>query len=151
MKRKITAQRFTASLTAKMYVTSGQESSLLFTTVSSAFRPVLGTKYQLNKTYILNVVVVIYLLSHLLLFCDPIDCSPPGSSVHGISQARILEWVAISFSRRSSQPRDQTHVSCIGRWALYHWATRKAYELNNWWDFIAETSVAFTDHQCQQI
>ena len=40
----------------------------------------------------------------ILLFCDPIDCSPPGSSVHGISQARILEWVAISFSRGSSNP-----------------------------------------------
>ena len=38
--------------------------------------------------------------------CDPIDCSPPGSSVHGIFQARVLEWVAISFSRGSSQPRD---------------------------------------------
>ena len=45
--------------------------------------------------------------------CDPVDCSPPGSSVHGILQARILEWVAISFSRGSSQPRDQTHVSRI--------------------------------------
>ena len=44
---------------------------------------------------------------------DPVDCSPPGSSVHGILQARILEWVAISFSRGSSQPRDRTHVSCI--------------------------------------
>ena len=41
------------------------------------------------------------------------DCSPPGASVHGISQARILEWVAISFSRGSSPPRDQTQVSCI--------------------------------------
>ena len=39
--------------------------------------------------------------------CDPVDCGPPGSSVHGILQARILEWVAISFSRGSSQPRDQ--------------------------------------------
>ena len=38
--------------------------------------------------------------------CDPVDCGPPDSSVHGISQARILEWVAISFSRASSQPRD---------------------------------------------
>ena len=45
--------------------------------------------------------------------CNPMDCSPPGSSVHGILQARILEWVAISFSRGSSQPRDQTWVSCI--------------------------------------
>ena len=45
--------------------------------------------------------------------CDPINCSPPGSSVHGIFQARILEWVAISFSKGSSQPRDWTHISCI--------------------------------------
>ena len=45
----------------------------------------------------------------------PMDCSPPGSPVHGISQARILRWVAISFSKGSSQPRDQTHISCIGR------------------------------------
>ena len=43
--------------------------------------------------------------------CNPMDCSPPGSSVHKIFQARILEWVAISFSRGSSRPRDQTHIS----------------------------------------
>ena len=46
-----------------------------------------------------------------LTLCDPVDCSPPGSSVHGILQARILKWVAISSSRGSSQPRDRTHVS----------------------------------------
>ena len=51
------------------------------------------------------------------------DCSPPSSTIHGISQARILEWVAISFFRRSSQPRDQAWVSCIGRWILYYWIT----------------------------
>ena len=45
--------------------------------------------------------------------CNPMNCSPPGSSVHAISQARILEWIAISFSRGSSWPRDQTHVSCL--------------------------------------
>ena len=45
--------------------------------------------------------------------CDPMDCRPAGSSVHGISQARILEWVVISFSRGPSQPRDQTRVSCL--------------------------------------
>ena len=58
------------------------------------------------------------------LFHDPMDCSPPGSSVHGTLQARIKEWVVISFSRVSSQPRDWTHisyVSCIGRWVLYHY------------------------------
>ena len=55
--------------------------------------------------------------------CDPVDCSPPGSSVHGIFQAGILGWVAISAFGGSSQPRDQTHVSCvscIGRRILYH-------------------------------
>ena len=44
--------------------------------------------------------------------CDPLDCSPPGSPVHGISQTRVLEWVAISFSRGSCRPRHQTCVSC---------------------------------------
>ena len=51
--------------------------------------------------------------------CSPMECSLPGSCVHGILQTRILEWVAISFSRKSSRPRNQTHVSCIGRWVLY--------------------------------
>ena len=53
---------------------------------------------------------------------------PPGSSLQEISQARMLERVAISFSRSSSRPRDWTLVSWIGRWILYHWATRKAHE-----------------------
>ena len=61
-----------------------------------------------------------------LTLWDPMDCSPPGSSVHGIFQERILEWVAISYSRASSWPRNWTWVSCIsciGREILYHWAT----------------------------
>ena len=52
------------------------------------------------------------------------DCSPPGSSVYGICQARILEWVAISYCRGSSWPRDWTYISCIGRRILYRWITR---------------------------
>ena len=55
--------------------------------------------------------------------CNPVDCSPPGSSGCEISQTRILEWVAISFSKRSSPPRNRTWVSSIGRWILYCWAT----------------------------
>ena len=61
-----------------------------------------------------------------LTLCDSMDssnCSLPGSTVRGILQARVLEWVAISFSRRSSQPRDQTSISCIfcfSRWSLSH-------------------------------
>ena len=54
-----------------------------------------------------------------LTLCDPMDCSSPGSSVHGILQARILEWVASPFSKRSSRPRDQTQVSCC-RQIVYH-------------------------------
>ena len=60
---------------------------------------------------------------------DSMDCSPPGSSDHGLFQARILEWVAISYSRGSSQPRDRTRVpcvSCLGRWILYHGTAWKA-------------------------
>ena len=54
------------------------------------------------------------------------DDSPPGPSVHEILQARILEWVAIPFSKRSSQPVDQTQVSCIAGRFLTFWATREA-------------------------
>ena len=54
------------------------------------------------------------------------DCSPPGSSIHGILQAIILEWVAISFSRGSSRPRDWTWVSCIAGRCFNLWATREA-------------------------
>ena len=57
--------------------------------------------------------------------CDPVDCSPPDSSVHGILQARILEWVAISFSRGSSLPRDLIHVSRIAGRHFNLWATRE--------------------------
>ena len=66
------------------------------------------------------------LLQSCLTLCNPMNCSPPGSCVHEIFQARILEWVAISFCRRSSQPRDQTRISCIGRQMPYLWATREA-------------------------
>ena len=58
---------------------------------------------------------------------DSMDCSPPGSSVHGILQARILEWVAIPFSRGSSWPRDWTWVPCIAGRFFTIWATREAY------------------------
>ena len=54
--------------------------------------------------------------------CDPMGCSLPGSSVHGILQARILKWVAMSSSRWSSRPRDRTcfsYVSCVGKQVLY--------------------------------
>ena len=58
--------------------------------------------------------------------CDPMDCSLPSSSVHGILQDRILEWISIPFSRGSSQPRDQSRVSCITCGLFTIWATREA-------------------------
>ena len=59
--------------------------------------------------------------------CNPVDCSPPGSSVHRSLQARTLEWVAMPSSRGSSPPRDKVCVAYIGRRVLYHWATWEAY------------------------
>ena len=62
-------------------------------------------------------------LQSCLTLCEPVDCSLPGSSVHGILQAIILKWAAIASSRGSSRPRDWTHisyVSYVGRWVLYH-------------------------------
>ena len=64
-------------------------------------------------------------LSHVRLFGNLMDCSPPDSSIHGILQARILEWVAISFFRGSSWPRDQTQVSCIAGRFFIIWALGK--------------------------
>ena len=73
-------------------------------------------------------------------FCDPIDCSPPGSSVHGIHQARILELAAIPFSRRSSQPRDWTQVSCIeGRFfTLSHQESLKYLKNIYWYSLLTQ-------------
>ena len=61
-----------------------------------------------------------------LTLCKPMDCSLPGYSIRGILQARVLEWVTISFSRGSSQPRDRTRVSRIGGRHFNLWATREA-------------------------
>ena len=71
--------------------------------------------------------------------CDPVVCSPPGSSIHGILQARRLEWVAISFSTGSSQHRDQTKVSHIEVRRFTLWASREATYLNKgnlYWNFL---------------
>ena len=62
---------------------------------------------------LLHWVCVCSLAKSCPTLCDYMDCGPPGSSVHEISQTRMLEWVAISFSRGSSRPRDRTHISCI--------------------------------------
>ena len=94
-----------------------------------------------------------------LTLCHPMDCSPPGSSVHGILQGRTLEWVAISFSRKSSWPRDRTQVCLHCRWILYllshqgspwkSWIMIK-YEVNFEIGFAGGTSRKESASQCRR-
>ena len=81
--------------------------------------------------------------------CCPMYCSPPGFSVHGIFQARVLDCTAISYSRKSSWPGNQTHISCvsyISRQILYHWATWEAHIIkdeegnfeNNFYSYLSK-------------
>ena len=84
--------------------------------------PVCVYIYIYSCPYLVSFPLCVFAQSSLTL-CNTMDCSPPGSSVHGIFQARILEWGAISFSRDSSQLRIEPaslFVSCIGRRVLYH-------------------------------
>ena len=71
--------------------------------------------------------------------CDPVDCSPPGSSIHGTLQARTREWVAISFSRGSFWPRDRTQVPCIAGRCFNLWATRERLSNSNICNFYSKT------------
>ena len=91
-------------------------------------------------------------LSHVWL-CNTMDYSLPGSSVHGIIQARILEWVAISYSWGSSQLKDRTGVSCIAGRFFTIWATREAsIHLNAEFQRIARRDkIAFLSDQCKEI
>ena len=91
----------------------------------------LAVRYEINFTssiYWLKLLVCVWGLSTSVVSDSLQPQSLPGSSVHGISKARTLEWVAVSFSRGSSQHRDLTCVSCINMQILYHLATRIAQE-----------------------
>ena len=74
--------------------------------------------WECDEFFLIDLVMLSYVQVCLAAqscstLCDPMDCSSPGSSVHGILQAKILKWVAIPFSKGSSQPRDRTQVSCV--------------------------------------
>ena len=85
-------------------------------------------KLQADGLYTGFLIHLLWLFSCWVLSdsCDPMDCRPRGSFVHGISQARGLEWVAISSSKGSARPRNWTRISCIGSGILYHWTIREA-------------------------
>ena len=119
-------------------IQSQQESPSFFVFLSQFQFPDLG--------YLcMRVCVCVCVCAQLCqTLCDPMDWSPPGSSVHGISLARILEWVAISFSRASSQPRDQSFVSCIfciGNWSLDHCSPGKPMRWDKDWPNLVRLLV----------
>ena len=90
-------------------------------------------KEDQNLSYTVRVYVCVLVTQLCPTLYDPMDYSLPGSSVHGILQARILGWVAIPFSREFSQPRDQTWVSHIAGRFFTVWATREAH---TWYHII---------------
>ena len=90
---------------------------------------VSGKPQQMRPAYRYASILHFFVAQSRSALWDPMGCSPPGSSVHWIFQARVLEWGAISYSRGSSRPRDQTQVSCvscIGRGIPYHCTTWEA-------------------------
>ena len=97
------------------------------------------TLHQLICTACMHACSVFQLC---LTLCDPLDCRPPGSPVPGVLQAKILEWVAVSSSSRSSQHRDRTHVSCTDKQSLYHWATWEAH-----WSVLTEAKPTHKERQ----
>ena len=86
-------------------------------------------------------------VAQLCLTLQPLDCGPPGSSIRGILQARMLEWLAISFSRGSSQPRNWTQVFCIAGRFFTNWALREAP--NQGWNLdLSDSSLCSFLHFC---
>ena len=82
-----------------------------------------------HNRVLLTLQIQVLVAQSCLTLCSPMDCSPQGSSAYGIFQARILEWVVISFSRGSSRSRDWSWVSCTAGRFLTDWATRKALHI----------------------
>ena len=102
------------------------ENTLVVTSGETELEGAIG---ELGVTGTSEVKVKVSIAQACLTLCDSMGCSPPGSFVHGILQANILEWVAILFSREPSQPRGQTQVSWIASRFSTMWATREAREV----------------------
>ena len=97
-------------------------------TLLTCSNKMLGKLWSINLRLSLTSSVSVSLSQLCLTLCNPMDCSSSGSSVHGILQARILQWVASSFSRGSSQPRDQIQISHTEGRFFTVWATREIIE-----------------------
>ena len=102
-----------------------EDSNLLALPVHCSFLFISILPLTCSNHWFINDDLCVCVISHFscVQLCDPMDGSPPGSPIHGVLQARTLEWMAMSPSRGSSWLRDQTlfsYVSCIGRWVLYH-------------------------------
>ena len=130
---------WTAALQASLFFTSPRVcpnscplSWWCHPTISSSVTPFSYPQYfkdyGMSSNYLSNNLVLVF--RSCLTLWEPMDYSPPGSSVHGILQARIVEWVAIPFSRRSFWPRSWTWVSCIAGGFFTIWATREASSNN---------------------
>ena len=102
--------------------------------VQAGKKALTGTKFAGAWILDFSTSCVCTRASSRVWLCDARNCSPLGSSVCGIFQVRILECVVISYSKGSSQPRNRTHVSCIGRQILYHWATWEAPQPPEAWE-----------------
>ena len=107
----------------------------LKTTLATLVQNIHNNYYLFSTSYVLDKCVLV--AQSWPTLCNPVDCSPSGSSVHGILQARILEWVAIPFSRQSPWLRAQTLVSCIMVRFFNVWTTREApyvrQSARQWW------------------
>ena len=101
---------------------------------------------NLNWKYVLKQILLLLSCFNLVRLCGPMDCSRPGSSVHGILQARILKWVAMPSSKSSSQPKDRTQISCIAGRFFTIWASRVYILIPTSW-FIPSLSIPFGDHK----
>ena len=98
-----------------------------------------GSDSAISST-LLCCAVLHLLTQSCLILCNPMDCSPPDSSVHGILQARILEWVTYPFSRGSFQPRNQTGVSCLA--GRFLWQISFKGGCDTFWKFLLLHLVA---------
>ena len=104
----------------------------------------ISISWNIGNTAVLSLKWVLITLSCLTLY-DPLNCSPQSSSVHGILQARILEWVTIPFSRGSSQPRYWTQVSRMAAGFFTIWATRET-SLSSWKHGLRSSYLGVAGH-----